>query len=71
MSRESSCTQCIPQRRTHTRRLKCHLNTRIAFLNKIMGWILGHGVDDQDAVILWFYRPAGAGKSAIMLNYVI
>jgi hypothetical protein len=31
-----------------------------------MDWILGLGVqDDQDAVILWMYGPAGAGKSAI------
>jgi hypothetical protein len=30
-----------------------------------MDWILGHGADDQNAVILWFYGPAGAGKSAI------
>ena len=30
-----------------------------------MYWILGLGVDDQRAVILWLYGPAGAGKSAI------
>ena len=30
-----------------------------------MDWILGLGVDDQNAVILWMYGPAGAGKSAI------
>jgi len=30
-----------------------------------MDWILGLGADDQDAVILWMYGPAGAGKSAI------
>lgn len=30
-----------------------------------MHWILGLGADDQNAVILWFYGPAGAGKSAI------
>jgi hypothetical protein len=34
-------------------------------INKIMDWILGLGVDDQTAVILWLYGPAGAGKSAI------
>jgi hypothetical protein len=44
---------------------KCHPNTRIAVINKIMDWSLGRGVDDQSAVILWFYGPAGAGKSAI------
>jgi len=30
-----------------------------------MNWILGLGEDDRNAVILWFYGPAGAGKSAI------
>ena len=30
-----------------------------------MDWILGFGVDDLNAVILWLYRPAGGGKSAI------
>ena len=30
-----------------------------------MDWILGLDVDDQNAVILWLYGPAGAGKSAI------
>ena len=33
-----------------------------------MDWILGLGPDDQNAVILWFYGPAGAGKSAIAHN---
>jgi len=31
-----------------------------------MKWILGE--DDQHAVILWFYGPAGAGKTAIAHN---
>jgi len=30
-----------------------------------MDWILGLDVDDQNAVIMWLYGPAGAGKSAI------
>ena len=30
-----------------------------------MDWIGGLGVDDQKAVILWLYGPAGAGKTAI------
>jgi hypothetical protein len=33
-----------------------------------MDWILGLDADDQNAVILWFYGPAGAGKSAIAHN---
>ena len=44
---------------------QCHPNTRTAVINKIMDWILGLGVEDQNAVILWLYGPAGAGKSAI------
>jgi len=30
-----------------------------------MNWILGLGEGDRNAVILWFYGPAGAGKTAI------
>ena len=33
-----------------------------------MNWILGLGEDDQSAIILWFYGPAGAGKLAIAHN---
>jgi hypothetical protein len=47
---------------------KCHPNTRTAVINRIMDWILGLGPDDQNAVILWFYGPAGAGKTAIAHN---
>ncbi|PPQ85051.1 hypothetical protein CVT25_010273 [Psilocybe cyanescens] len=44
---------------------KCHPNTRVAVLKKIMDWI--HGLDPamQKALIMWLYGPAGAGKSAI------
>ena len=42
---------------------KCHPNTRIAVLEKIMKWIKWEG--DLDAFIMWVYGPAGAGKSAI------
>ncbi|PPQ82414.1 hypothetical protein CVT25_008364 [Psilocybe cyanescens] len=44
---------------------KCHPNTRVAVLKKIMDWI--HGLDPatQTALIVWLYGPAGAGKSAI------
>ena len=33
-----------------------------------MDWILGFGSDHQNAVVLWFYGPAGAGKTAIAHN---
>jgi len=42
---------------------KCHPNTRVAVLNKIMKWIKRE--EDLDGFIMWLYGPAGAGKSAI------
>ncbi|KAF9484804.1 hypothetical protein BDN70DRAFT_56494 [Pholiota conissans] len=42
---------------------KCHPNTRVAVLNRIMDWVLA--VASFDALIMWLYGPAGAGKSAI------
>jgi len=42
---------------------KCHPNTRLAVLAKIMKWIKWE--EDFDAFIMWVYGPAGAGKSAI------
>jgi hypothetical protein len=42
---------------------KCHPNTRIAVLEKIMRWIKWE--EGLDAFIMWVYGPAGAGKSAI------
>ena len=42
---------------------KCHLNTRLAVLTKIMKWIKWE--EGLDAFIMWVYGPTGAGKSAI------
>ena len=42
---------------------KCHPNTRLAVLTKIMKWIKWEG--DLNAFIIWVYGAAGAGKSAI------
>jgi len=42
---------------------KCHPNTRLAVLTKIMRWIRRE--EDLDALIMWMYGPARAGKSAI------
>jgi hypothetical protein len=42
---------------------KCHPNTRLAVLTKIMKWIKWE--EDLDSFIMWVYGPAGAGKSAI------
>ncbi|KAF9473577.1 hypothetical protein BDN70DRAFT_908816 [Pholiota conissans] len=43
---------------------KCHPKTRIAVLEYLMGWIFGR--NDPEALIMWLYGPAGAGKSAIL-----
>jgi len=42
---------------------KCHPNTRVAVINRLISWIKGD--IDFDALILWLYGAAGAGKSAI------
>jgi len=42
---------------------KCHPNTRVAVINKIIDWATG--MIDTDAFMLWLHGPAGAGKTAI------
>ncbi|KAF8959316.1 hypothetical protein BDZ97DRAFT_1610639, partial [Flammula alnicola] len=42
---------------------KCHPNTRLAVLQKIMEWI--QNSEDRDTWIMWLNGAAGAGKSAI------
>jgi len=42
---------------------KCHPNTRVAVISKIIDWATG--MIDTDAFMLWLYGPAGAGKTAI------
>ncbi|KDR74795.1 hypothetical protein GALMADRAFT_30904, partial [Galerina marginata CBS 339.88] len=44
---------------------KCHPNTRVTVLNKIMDWIHGADPKTRNALIMWLYGPAGSGKSAI------
>ena len=44
---------------------KCHPNTRVAVLNKIMDWIRGLDPETRNALVMWLYGPAGSGKSAI------
>ncbi|KDR67110.1 hypothetical protein GALMADRAFT_80072 [Galerina marginata CBS 339.88] len=44
---------------------KCHPNTRVAVLDKIMNWIRGLDPETRDALIIWLNGPAGSGKSAI------
>jgi len=42
---------------------KCHPKTRIAIIDRIIDWLKGN--IDYDALLLWLYGAAGAGKSAI------
>ena len=42
---------------------KCHPNTKVAVINKIIDW--ANGIIDANAFMLWLYGPAGAGKTAI------
>jgi len=42
---------------------KCHPNTRLAVIDRLIDWMTGK-IDDS-ALILWLYGAAGAGKSAI------
>jgi len=42
---------------------KCHPNTRVAVMKRLMSWIKGE--INFDALILWLHGAAGAGKSAI------
>ncbi|PPQ95014.1 hypothetical protein CVT25_000476 [Psilocybe cyanescens] len=44
---------------------KCHHNTRVAIIKRITNWISGLNEDKRDALIMWLYGAAGAGKSAI------
>jgi hypothetical protein len=58
---------------------KCHENTRVAVISKIMDWVTSTmdtdafmlwlcspaGAPETDTSILWLYGPAGAGKTAI------
>jgi len=42
---------------------KCHPRTRVAVINRLIDW-LTRKIDDE-ALIMWLYGAAGAGKSAI------
>jgi len=44
---------------------KCHENTRVAVITKVMDWVTSTIDSDTDAFMLWLYGPAGAGKTAI------
>ena len=43
---------------------KCHPNTRVAVLDRIMIWA-EDGEDGEEAQIMWMFGPVGTGKSAI------
>ncbi|PPQ92449.1 hypothetical protein CVT25_009665 [Psilocybe cyanescens] len=44
---------------------KCYHNTRVAIIKRITEWISGLNEDTREALIMWLYGAAGAGKSAI------
>ncbi|PPQ92644.1 hypothetical protein CVT25_014360 [Psilocybe cyanescens] len=44
---------------------KCHHNTRVAIIKRITDWISGLNEDTREALVMWLYGAAGAGKSAI------
>ncbi|TEB23051.1 hypothetical protein FA13DRAFT_1798328 [Coprinellus micaceus] len=44
---------------------KCHLDTRIAVQEDILGWIIHGDLDDPAKQIMWVTGPAGTGKTAI------
>jgi len=46
---------------------RCHPNTRVAVIKRLLSWIKGE--IDFDALMLWLYGAAGAGKSAIAHMY--
>jgi len=44
---------------------RCHPNTRVAVMQKIMDWIAGSDDETRNMLIMWLSGAAGAGKSAI------
>ena len=42
---------------------RCHPNTRVAELDRIMRWILCQ--ENSEVLIMWLFGPAGSGKSVI------
>ncbi|PPQ83499.1 hypothetical protein CVT25_006989 [Psilocybe cyanescens] len=44
---------------------KCHANTRVVIIKRITNWICGLNENTREALIMWLYGAAGAGKSAI------
>jgi len=51
-------------------RPKCHPNTRLAVLNKIMNWARRADKETWDRYIMWLTGAAGAGKSAITQSFI-
>lgn len=49
---------------------KCHPNTRVAVLEKIMNWIQRSDAETKDRYIMWLTGAAGAGKTAIAQSFI-
>jgi len=44
---------------------KCHPNTRLAVLEKVMDWIINQDSETRKRLLMWLKGPAGSGKSTI------
>lgn len=60
---ELAARRAIHNPKDHYEPPKCHPNTRVAIMDRLMDWI--NGKTFPDTPLLWLYGPAGAGKSAI------
>jgi len=49
---------------------KCHPNTRVAVLNKILNWVQRRNRETRDLFVMWLTGAAGAGKSAIAQSFI-
>jgi len=47
----------------------CHEGTRVAVLERLMHWLVGNF--EPEAVFLWLYGDAGAGKSSIGQSFAV
>ncbi|KAF8960137.1 hypothetical protein BDZ97DRAFT_1666289 [Flammula alnicola] len=60
---KASASSAFHNSKEHFDPPKCHPNTRLAVLERIMAWILRQ--EDWHVYIMWLYGGAGTGKSAI------
>ena len=49
---------------------KCHPNTRVAVLDKMMNWVQRKDSETKDHFAMWLNGSAGAGKTAIARSFI-